>query len=105
MLAARYRNIVAGVVPGSVSVLLTYHLGALFHPDPNLVMRALKAAGIALIVPGILAAMVAGSVHSFHLYIAAVVNFLFWFCFGWLVALFVAKLIELRRALAAVRVK
>jgi len=105
MLTARYLRIAAGGALGSASVLLTCNLAALFRPDSLLVMRALKAAGVALVVPGILAAMVFGNVHSFRIYLAATVNFLFWFAFVWLLGIFVTKLLVLRRALAEVRVK
>jgi len=100
MFVARYRSIVAGVLVGSLSVFLTYHLEFLFHTDPNAVVRALKAAGFAIVVPGIIAAMLIGNVHTFHLYISAAVNFVFWLGFAWLCGVFVSKLIELRRAIA-----
>jgi hypothetical protein len=87
---------------GSLSAFLTYHLGALFHSDPSSLMRLLKAAGVALVVPGIVAAMLLGNVHAFALSLAAVVNFVFWFAFTWLVGVFIIKIIQLRRAIAAV---
>lgn len=100
-MAARYRSIIAGLVLGCVSLLLTFQLNRLVVMDTNIVLRALKAAGFALVVPGLIVGVLAGNVHAFRLSLVAVVNFLFWFGFGWLCATFFAKLIELRRAIAA----
>lgn len=102
MLIARYGRIIAGVALGSVSLFLTYHLRDLLQMDPNLVMRALKAAAFTLVVPGLIAGIVMNNYHAFRPWAMAAVNFLFWFGFGWLFATFVSKLIKLRRALAAV---
>jgi hypothetical protein len=104
MLLTRYRNMLAGTVPGMVSLLLTFHLQTLFHADPNIAVRITKAVGIALVIPGLIAAILAGDAHSFRLSLAATVNFVFWFGFGWLVAIFIQKLVELRRAIAAVEI-
>lgn len=103
-MAFRYRSIVAGVALGSLSAFLSYHLAALTHADPALPMRTIKAIGIALVVPGVIAAIIAGNSHSFALSLAAVVNFLFWFGFAWLVGLFLTRLLQLRRAIATVNV-
>ena len=67
-------------------------------------MRVTKAVGIAMVVPGIIAAIIAGNVHTFALWLAATVNFLFWSGFAWLVGLFLTRLLQLRRAIAAVKV-
>src|ERR1700676_5306747 len=104
MLAARYKGMVVGIVLGGVSVFLTCHLGYLFHANANLIMRALKTAGVALIVPGLIAGIAVGNVHTFRLWIVGVVNFLFWFGFGSLFGIFVEKLFKLRQAIAAARV-
>jgi hypothetical protein len=101
-MAARYRSIIAGLALGCISLPLSFHLGSLFAMDSNILMRALKAAGFAMVVPGLVAAILAGSVQAFRLSLVAMVNFVFWFGFGWLFATFVSKLIELRRAIAAV---
>ncbi len=101
MPAIRYRNIAAGILLGSASTFLTFHLGSLLALDPNPLMRTLKAAAFALVVPGLIATIVLGNIHALHVWIMAIVNFLFWFGFGWLFAYFVAKLLELRRAIAA----
>ena len=98
-MAARYRNIMAGIVPGAVAAFLTYHSEFLFHPDTSFGIRAIKTVGIAMVIPGILAVMTVGIRHSLRLSIVAPVNFLFWFGFGWLCAIFIAKLIKLRRAM------
>jgi hypothetical protein len=103
-MAVRYRGIIAGLVLGCVSLLLTFHLNGLFTLGSNVLMRTLKAAGFAIVVPGLIAAIVAGNVHTFRLPVMAAVNFVFWFGFGWLFATFIAKLIELRRAISAVGV-
>src|SRR5579863_1297459 len=100
----RYRSIVVGVALGSLSTFLSFHLATLFRLDPNLLMRALQAIGIALVVPGVIAAIIVGNAHAFALWLAAAVNFLFWFGFAWLVGLFITRLLELRRAIAAVRI-
>jgi len=115
MFSSRYRRIVAGLVLGGVSVFLTFHLRSLVFMDPNIVMRALKAAGVAFVIPGIMFALIGENVHAlrhasgssqpFGLPVMATVNFLFWFGFGWLFATFVSMLIQLRRAVAAVGVK
>jgi hypothetical protein len=104
MLIARFGRIVAGVALGSVSLFLTYHIRDLIVMDPNLVMRALKAAGLALVVPGLIAGILMGNIDAFRLWPVAAVNFVFWFGFGWLVATFISKFIKLRRAIAAVGV-
>lgn len=104
MHAARYRNIAAGVLLGSASTFVTFHLGSLLILDPNPLMRTLKAAAFALVVPGLIASIVVDRIHGFHAWVMAIINFLFWFGFGWLFAYFVAKLVELRRAIAAVGV-
>jgi hypothetical protein len=98
----RYRSIVAGVALGGLSAFLSSHPAMLFRLDPNLFTRFVKSIGIALVVPGILAAMIAGNAHNFALWLAATVNFLFWFGFAWLVGLFLIKLRQLRQAIAAV---
>jgi hypothetical protein len=103
MLAVRYRSIAAGATLGSLSIFLTYHLRDLIVMDPNLLMRALKAAAFALVVPGLIAGIVMNNVHALRFWVMATVNFLFWFGFGWLFAAFIAKLIKLRRAIAAVK--
>lgn len=105
MSAAPFRSIFAGVVLGSVSIFLTYHLELLFHAGSNVIAQAFKAAGIAMVVPGIIAAMAVGNLHSFRLYLSAAVNFVFWLGFAWLFGICVRKLIVLRRAIAAVKVK
>lgn len=74
----------------------------LFRLNPNLFMRFVKSIGIALVVPGIMAAMIAGNAHNFALWLAATVNFLFWLGFALLVGLFLNRLRQLRRAIAAV---
>ncbi len=103
MLVARYRSIIVGVVLGSLALFLTYHSGNFVATDPNLIMRALKTAAFALVVPGIVAAIAMGKLEAGPFWIVAAVNFLFWFGFGWLFATFVSKLIKLRRAIAAVK--
>jgi hypothetical protein len=100
-MAARYRSILAGLILGCVSLFLTFHLNSLFAIDSNIGMRALKAAGFSLVVPGLIVAVVAGRADPFHPLLMAAVNFLFWFGFGWIFATFIAKLIQLRRAMAA----
>jgi hypothetical protein len=102
MLVARYVRIIAGVALGSVSLILTYHLRDLLVMDPNLAMRALRAAAFTLVVPGLIAGIVMNNLHSFRLWAMAAINFVFWFGFGCLFATFVSKLIKLRRAIAAV---
>src|ERR1700722_1039962 len=102
MLVARYGKILAGLALGSVSLFPTYHLRDLLVMDPNLVMRALRAAAFTLVVPGLIAGLVTNDVQAFRLWAMATINFLFWFGFGWLFATFVSKLIKLRRAIVAV---
>ena len=102
-MGARYRSIIAGLVMGGLSLFLTFHLRSLFAMDSNFMMRALKATGFALVVPGLIAGILTGNVHSFRLSVVATVNFIFWFGFAWLFATFIAKLIELRRAIAEVK--
>jgi hypothetical protein len=101
-LIARYGRIIAGAALGSVSLFLTYHLRDLLVMDPNLVMRALKAAAFTFVVPGLIAFIVLGNLLLHRSWVMAAVNFVFWFGFGWLFATFVSKLIKLWRALAAV---
>ena len=103
MQGSRYRGILAGLALGSVSLFLTFHLRSLFATDPAIGVRAVKAAGFTLVVPGLLTAILVGNVHAFRLSIMGAVNFLFWFGFGWLFATLIAKLIELRRAIAMVK--
>jgi hypothetical protein len=111
MFDSRYRSIVAGLVLGGVSVFLTFLLRSLVFMDPNIVMRALKATGVAFVVPGLMFALIVENVHAlrhaagnsqpFGFPVMASVNFLFWFGFGWLFATFVSMLTQLRRAIAA----
>ncbi len=103
MLAARYRGIIAGVVLGSVSALLTYHIRSLITLDSNPVMSVIRRAAFALVVPGELAALLTGVIYVSRLWAVAAVNFLFWFGFGWLFETFISEFIKLRRAIAAVR--
>lgn len=115
MFISRYWRIVTGLVLGGVSVFLTFHLRSLVLTDPNIGMRALNAAGVAFVIPGIMFALIVENVHAlrhavgssqpFGLPVMTTVNFLFWFGFGWLLATFVSMLIQLRRAIAAVGVK
>jgi hypothetical protein len=100
----RYRSIIAGVALGSLSAFLSNHLAALFHADPAFFMRVMKAIGVALVVPGVIAAIIAGNAHDFALWLAATVNFLFWLGFALLVGLFIARLRQLRRAISAVTI-
>ena len=86
MMGSRYRNIVAGLALGGASLFLTFHLRNLVGLDPSVIMRALKAAGFALVVPGLIMAILVGNVHAFRLSLVATVNFLFWFGFGSLFA-------------------
>ena len=51
MLVARYRNILVGVVLGSVALFLTFHVRSIIALDTNPVMRALNAAAFAMVVP------------------------------------------------------
>lgn len=103
-MAFRYRSIIAGVALGGLSAFLSNHLAALSHADPAFFMRVVKAVGIALVVPGVIAAIVAGNAHAFAIWLAATVNFLFWLGFVWLVGLFITRLMQLRRAIAAVNI-
>ena len=100
-MVARYRNTIAGLIPGCVSLFLSFHLRSFFAIDPNFVMRALKTLGFALVVPGLIVAILAGNSRSFSLPLMAAVDFVFWFGFGWLLATFITKLIELRRVIRA----
>jgi hypothetical protein len=102
MLIARYGRIITGLALGSVSLFLTYHLRDLLLMDPNVVMRALKAAAFTFVVPGLIAFIVMGNLLVHHSWAMAAINFVFWFGFGWLFATFVFKLIKLRRAIASV---
>jgi hypothetical protein len=111
MFDSRYRSIVAGLVLGGVSVFLTFHLRSLAFIDPNIVMRALRTAGVAFVIPGLMFALVVENVHAlryaagnsqpFGFPVMATANFLFWFGFGWLFATLASLLTELRRAIAA----
>jgi hypothetical protein len=101
MFAARYRSIFAGVIMGSVSFFLTYHLRDLILMDPNVVIRGLKTAAFSLVVPGLVVGLVSGKVRAFAPSMIAIINFLFWFGFGWLLSTFITKLVNLRRAIAA----
>jgi hypothetical protein len=102
MLIARYGRIIAGFALGGVSAFLTYHLGSFFQFDTNVVLRALRAAAFAFVVPGLIAGIVIGNLHALHSWAMAAINFAFWFGFGWLFATFISKFIKLRRAIAAV---
>ncbi len=100
----RYRSIVAGITLGSLSAFLSYHLATLFHFHANLFIRAINAVGISLVVPGLMAAIITGNARASSIWLVAAVNFIFWFGFAWLVGLFIIRLMELRRAIAAVRI-
>jgi hypothetical protein len=102
MLVARFAKITPGAALGSVSAILTYHLVNLLAMDPNLMLRVLKTVGLALVIPGLIAALASGDLYAVPLWAQAGVNFLFWFGFSWLFATFVSKFIKLRRAIAAV---
>lgn len=102
MAVATYRSTFAGIVLGGVSAYLTFHLRFLVLMDPSAIMRAFKAAAFAMVVPGLLAGIVSGSARVFSPWAMAVINFLFWFGFGWLFATFISKFIKLRRAIGAV---
>ena len=109
MSTTQYRGIFAGVVLGSISLFLTYHVPILITMDSNLMLRVLSWAAAALVVPGMFVELVTGAVYRFPWWTIAAMNFLFWFGFGWLFGIFVDKLLKLRQAIAAagagVRVK
>ncbi|KAA6465141.1 hypothetical protein DYQ86_04095 [Acidobacteria bacterium AB60] len=98
----QYKNLIAGLALGSLSLLLTFQLRSLIPMDPGIMLRALKAAGFALVVPGLIPAVLTRNPLALRVPVMGTVNFLFWFGFGWLFATFVTKIAQLRRAIAAV---
>ena len=70
----------------------------------NPLLMALRWVAFALVVPGMFAELVTGTIYMSPLWAIAAINFLFWFGFAWLVGVFLSKLAQLRRALAASRI-
>jgi flagellar biosynthesis protein FliQ len=112
-MSPKYRSIVAGLALGALSLFPTFHLRDALQIDASFAIRVLQAAGVALVVPGLLAILVASKIQALRqivtstmlsIWVMAGVIFLFWFGFGWLFATFVAAIMRLRRAIASVGV-
>ena len=93
MRIARYKNPLAGVVLGALAAAITARFDWLMHIAGNPIQSALYLAAEALALPGwVYAILIGRSSHSIHLWLAAIVNFVFWFGFAWLFATLVDKL-------------
>lgn len=94
------KSFVVGLVLGILSIAATMQVGELAFIPAGLWIRALQSAAFALLLPGILCSLwISGGVHSFHLWIAALVNFVFWFTFGWSVGVLSGRIRSLWNAL------
>ena len=100
MLWARCKNVAAGAMLGGVAAAITFSVHGLTLATSNLLLRMLQTVAFAIAIPGLLIAVAARNVHPAGLGVAALCNFTFWFCFGWLCSYLVSTLRQKIRLLA-----
>ena len=88
------KSIIAAGLVGIVPALLTLSLEKIGALTLNPVMNALPGEGIVFLLPGMLGAMaVSGNAHAFHLWLAAILNFAFYFLISWAVAVLIGSVL------------
>jgi len=96
------KNVVAGVILGAIAAATTISVQGLTLVASNLLLRVLETVAFAFTVPGLLVAFAAAhDVHHVGLGFAALCNFTFWFCFGWLCSYLLRTLREQIHLLAS----
>jgi hypothetical protein len=74
------KNLLIAVLLGCIPAAFTLGYASIAVPSSIPVLAAIQKAGATLLFPGILGAIaVSGNVHAFHLWVAAIWNFLFYF--------------------------
>jgi|SRR5580658_2958877 ABC-type transport system involved in multi-copper enzyme maturation permease subunit len=97
---ANRKSLIIAALLGLVPAILTL---AVEHIDPssNPIVNGIQGAGMVLLFPGILGSIaVSGNAHAFHLWVAAVCNFVLYFLLCWAIAAFIGGL---RRRIGASR--
>jgi len=93
MQRAKILNTVTALGLGCLVAVLTITMG---HWPSSMTERQLGLYTIGLLLPGILGSMaVNGNVHAFHLWVAALLNFLFYFLLCWSAGAVVIRLFRI----------
>ncbi len=73
-------RLIIALVAGCVPALFTLAIEKIVIPSSNPVLFAIQQVGIMLLFPGMFGSMaVSGNAHAFHLWVAAIWNFVFYF--------------------------
>jgi ABC-type transport system involved in multi-copper enzyme maturation permease subunit len=89
---ARKRNLIIAALLACIPAAFTLELGSISVLSSNGFADAIQQHGVTLLFPGILGAMeISGSTHAFHLWVAAIWNFVFYFLICWAIAALIGR--------------
>jgi hypothetical protein len=85
-------NVIIAALPAGIAAVLTLGLGSDSGPFMNHFAGTIGAAGTAFLLPGIFGAIaISGNAHAFHLWVASIWNFIFYFLLCWALAALIGK--------------
>ena len=87
------KNFMIGAVFGLIAAVLTLEIGSISVISDKLIAGALQTFLLDCLVPGLIAAMtLSGNAHAFHLWLAALANFILYFLLVWAFELVIRKI-------------
>lgn len=99
MRIANGRHLLISAVAGCVAAALTLELESIDSLSSNGFAGELQHFGLTVLFPGILGAMtLPGNAPGFHLWVAAIWNFVFYFLLCWAIAVLIGTVLHRLRA-------
>ena len=90
---ASRKNLIIAALLGLVPAIVTLAVEHIAHPSTNPLVYEIQGAALVLLFPGMLGSMaVSGNVHAFHLWVAAVCNFVLYFLLCWAITALIGRL-------------
>jgi ABC-type uncharacterized transport system fused permease/ATPase subunit len=90
-MAGRKKLLIAALL-ACIPAALTLELESMPVLSSNVFAGAIEQYGVTLLFPGMLGAMaISGNAHAFHLWVAAIWNFVFYFLICWAIAALIGR--------------
>jgi hypothetical protein len=92
---AKRRNLLIAALLACIPAAFTLGLASMPVHSSNGSAGALQQYGVTLLFPGIMGAMtISGNAHTFHLWVAAIWNFVFYFLICWAIAALIERVLH-----------
>ena len=90
---ATNKNLIIATALAIVPAVLTLVLEQIGGPSSNPIANSIQAAAIGFLIPGMIGSMaVSGNVHAFHLWVAALFNFVIYFLVCWAIVSLIGRI-------------